>query len=101
MLEKFEDYLGQLPLTRAIKGRIEEVINLNMKIKELDIQDIFICELKNEEGSRTYTSLWLFTKTHSIECKNFLTQNDFDIVPHLNRIGYCSISPTNYNFEEA
>lgn len=100
MLEKFEEYLGQLPLTKAIRRRIEEVITLNMKIKELDIQDIFICELKNEEGSRTYTSLWLFTQDYSIECKNFLTENDFDIVPHMKRVGYCSIAPLNFDFEE-
>lgn len=99
MIEKFEEYVGTLPLTKVVKDRINEVLVMNNKIKHLEIQDIFVCESKNEEGSRNYSSLWLFTETYCIECKNFLNSNDFDITPYLNRIEYCSIVPINFDLE--
>ncbi len=99
MIEKFEDYLGSLQLTKVVKDRIEEIIILNRKIKEMDILDIFICELKNKEGSRNYTSLWLFGEKYCIECKSFLTKNDFDLTPIKNKIDYCSISPIDFDLE--
>lgn len=99
MIEKFEEYIGTLPLTKVVKDRIDEVLILNNKIKELDIQDIFVCESKNEEGARNYTSLWLFTDQYCIECKNFLNSYDFDLTPYLKKIDYCSIVPVNFDLE--
>lgn len=101
MIEKFEAYLGTLPITKTVKDRVDEIINLNLKIQEFDIKDIFICELKNSEGSRSYTSLWLFTDKYFIECKDFLTTFDFDITPYLGKIQYCSISPKDFDLETA
>lgn len=101
MLEKFEDYLGVLSLTQVIKDRIDEVIELNTKIKNDDILDIFICEMKNNEGARTYTSLWLFTDKFFIECKDFLTTNNFDLIPYLGAIKYCSIETIEFDLDVA
>jgi hypothetical protein len=98
MIEKFEDYIGGLPLTRVVKERINELLELNSKIKECEIDDIFICEFKNEEGTRNYTSLWLFNEKYCIECKNFMSLYDFDITPYNKRIDYCSITPVNFDF---
>jgi len=99
MLKKFEDYLGTLPLTQVM-DRINEVLKLNSKITNDDILDIFICEFKNDEGARTHTSLWLFTKKHCIECKDFLTTNNFDLTPYAGRITYCSIKPIEFNLDK-
>lgn len=101
MLEKFSDYLGDLPLTNVIKNRIGEVAELNNKIKNIDILDIFICELKNDEGERTYTSLWFFTDKYLIECKNFLSANCFDRTPYTGLINYCSMESIEFNLDEA
>ena len=100
MSDKFKDYLGDLPLTKVIKDRVDEVIKLNTKIKSGDFLDIFICELKDDEGERTYTSLWLFTDKHLIECKEFLSSINFDVTPYVGIINYCSIESTEYNLDE-
>lgn len=94
----FENYLGRLPfLTNVVKDRINDVIGMNMKIKDFDIKDIFVCELKNKEGSRNYTSLWLFTNEYFIECKDFLNKFDFDVCD--NKVTYCSIESVKFDFE--
>jgi hypothetical protein len=99
MIAKFETYLGKLPLTSVVKNRINEVINMNLKIHNIEINDILLCEMKNNEGSRNYTSLWLFSDSLCIECKNFLQVYDFDSTPISKKVDYCSIIPTNFDFE--
>jgi hypothetical protein len=98
MVEKFEHYLGVLPLTQVVKTRIDEILILNDAMIDEDIVDIFICELKNNEERTTFTSLWLFTESYATECKNFLTTYDFDIAPYKNKINYCSIKATEFDF---
>lgn len=99
MIKKYDDYLGTLPLTKVIKERINDMLIINSRIKKLDIIDIFVCESKNKEGSRNYTSLWLFSDTYCIECKNFLNSFDFDITPYSKKIDYCSIVPINFDLK--
>lgn len=99
MLDKFKEYLGILPLTQVVKDRIEIVISLNAKIINDEVIDIFICDLKDEEGTKEYTSLWLFTDSHLMECKNFLSENNFDLVFYKNSIRYCSIKPIDFDFD--
>jgi len=57
--------------------------------------------MKNNEGARTYTSLWLFTDKYCIECKEFLSTNNFDITPYDGTAIYCSIISIEFNFVEA
>ena len=40
-----------------------------------------------------------FTNMLLVECKNFLSQDDFDITPYQNKISYCSIAPINFDFD--
>lgn len=98
MVEKFESYLGVLPLTQVVKTRIDEIMILNSAMFDEEILDIFICELKNNEERPTYTSLWFFTESYAIECKDFLTTYDFDIAPYKNRLKYSSIKSTDFDF---
>jgi len=98
MVERFESYLGVLPLTQVVKTRIDEIMILNHAMFDEDILDIFICELKNNEERTTFTSLWLFTESYAIECKDFLTTYDFDMAPYKNRLHYCSIKSTEFDF---
>jgi len=99
VLNKHEEYLDILPLTQVVKERIEEVINLNSKLLGVEFLDIFICDLKNNEGAKNYTSLWLISTEYLIECKSFLSNNNFDLVRYKNKVGYCSIQPIEYDFE--
>lgn len=99
MKQHFEEYLESLPLTKVVKGRIEEVIIMTTKIHDFDFKDIFVCELKNNEGRIDYNSLWLFGEEYIVECKNFMNEIDIDLTPIYKKITYSSVYATNYDFE--
>ena len=101
MLDKFKAYLFDLKLPNTVTERIDEVLKLNANIKTSEILDIFICDLKNKDGSRTYTSLWLFTERYCIECHNFLTEDNFDFTPYYKRIAYCNTTSHEFDFQNA
>jgi len=98
MIEKFESYLQQLQLSNVVRSRIDEVLILNYNMINKEIIEIFMGEVKSVIGRKTFTSLWLFTDEFAIECKEFLSKNDFDIAPYKNRIQYCSIKADNSDF---
>ena len=45
-----------------------------------ELKDIFISEVTQKDGNRTYTSLWLIYNNRICEAKNFLTEFDLDSV---------------------
>jgi hypothetical protein len=98
MNNQFNEYLGILPLTKVVKDRVQTVISLNQMIMDEDILDIFISDMKNSDGGKEYSSLWIFTKSFIIECKNFLSEHDFDIVPYENKITYSSVKAIDFDF---
>ncbi len=89
--QKIENYSNSLSLTSVIRDRINTLISLNAKIIDSDILDIFISEIEDDEMNRTYTSLWFFTNKYIIECKQFQTVNDLDIMLYREKIHYCKI----------
>ena len=57
---------------------------------EMEFVEIFICNIQ-KEGQEEYTSLWLFTEQDVVECKNFLTRFDIDIVRYKGNVRYVNI----------
>lgn len=51
---------------------------------------IFISNIRNGDQEE-YTSLWLFSGQYVVECKDFLTRFDIDIVRYKDNIRYVSI----------
>lgn len=100
-MQQFQDYLDNLPFTKAIKSRIVQIIELNKKFYDEEILDILICDYKNSDNSPVYSSLWLFTAKSFIECKNFVNYFDFDITPIASKLHYCSMDFTDYDLETA
>ncbi|MEL4391006.1 hypothetical protein [Shewanella xiamenensis] len=98
MNEKIDLYLGILPLTHAVRERVKTVIACNQMIMDDEILDVFINDMKNSEGGKEYSSLWIFTKLFIIECKNFLSENDFDIVPYVHNVKYSSVKSIDFDF---
>lgn len=85
------------------------VINLPEKAKEIalkkcseieylcgiEIADIFISEVKKETGI-DYKSLWLFSSDEKVfECKNFITEDDYDILCLHKNVAYYNIVKKN------
>lgn len=61
---------------------------------EMGFDEVFICNnLKN--GQEEYPSLWLFTGQDAVECKNFLTDFNIDILRYKNNVIYINIMADN------
>lgn len=78
MKEEFEAYLNDINVAQPVKNRVDVILKEISSLYEgLVITDIFVCQVKNEEVN--YTSLWLFGAGFCIECKDFLSRDDFDL----------------------
>ena len=60
------------------------------KYYEMEFDEIFISNIQNE-GQEEYPSLWLFSKQDVVECKDFLTRFDIDIVRYKGNVRYVNI----------
>lgn len=99
MKPKFIDYLTNINVSDVAKSRIELIYNEILSLyNNIEIDDILLTNVNNN-GNAEFQSLWLFNKNFAIECKNFLYQDDFDIVT-LNNIIYYNIKKSNYKFND-
>lgn len=96
-MELFEKYLTDIAVSDVAKNRISAILsNLSTLYANMSFQDIFLCEIMNN-GVREYTSLWLFSDSHVVECKNFLNQDDFDLAGIKNNVLYFNIKKSDYD----
>lgn len=101
MKTEWTTYLESIGIQELFLKRAEEVIDFYQQIYPDQIEDIFVTEYFDKEGNRQYESLWLFSKTWTMEAKLFLTQDDFDATPLKNQVKYWCIKKTEYNFRES
>ncbi len=81
MNDQFTGYLSALNVTRIVEDRVREVYTFYQEICPEEITDVFITEYITEDGLREYENLWFFSKTCVMEAKNFLSMDQFDLVP--------------------
>lgn len=74
----------------------KEITSQVEKYYDMEFEMIFISNILNEKNEE-YPSLWLFTDQYVVECKNFLTNYDIDIVKYKNSINYINIITDNSN----
>lgn len=98
MKAEFLSYLSSISATDQVMGRVELILNFYKEVCPEDIKDIFICETIKSDGNIEYQSLWLFSEKYAMEAKNFLIQDDFDIMPINKLITYCDVQKTEYDF---
>lgn len=67
-----------------------EIIAQVEKYYEMEFCEVFISNIQNE-GQEEYSSLWLFSEQDAVECKNFLTRFDIDIVRYKGCVKYVNI----------
>lgn len=99
MKDSFEEYLRQIGIENASFERAEFVITLYTKLLPEEIRDIFVSEYTEEDGTRIYESLWIFTENFVCEARNFLKDNDIDIARKEKEITYTRWRMKEFNFE--
>lgn len=96
MKEEFYNYFSDILISEVTKERIEQIYN---EIKDLynniEIDDVLLCDVINN-GNKDYINLWFFGKNAAIECKNFMSVDNFDLAIINENITYFNIKKWNY-----
>jgi hypothetical protein len=74
----------------ALLNSAVDIISRVEKYYEMKFEDFFISNAQKDDVM-DYTSVWLFTDQDAIECKNFLTSFDIDIVRYKRNVRYVNI----------
>jgi hypothetical protein len=99
--DKFKIYLKKIGVSGPFLARAEYVADFFNSLFPHKVLDIHISEYINEEGTRQYENMWLFTSEFCLKAKNFLTEERFDATPINKRVMYWEITKKDYLFGEA
>lgn len=97
MKEHFNEYFTDISISDVMKGRIQEIYDELVALYSMEIDDVFLCDIATKNGDKDYVSLWFFSNNHIIECKDFISQDDFDITALRNNVLYFNIRKKKYN----
>ena len=101
-MTKLEDtvnkYLTVLNFSPPLKDRTWEVISFYRDICSQDIKNVFITDYLDEENKQIFENLWLFSENNSMEAKDFISQDNFDFVPHKDKMTRWVIRKQDYDF---
>jgi hypothetical protein len=97
MKKEFIEYLESVGITGSLTKRVEEIHDFYNKVLGYQIDDIFISEYLNQDGSRYFDSLLLFSGDYFCEAKTFITEDDFDADVIRNEITYFTLQKTDFD----
>lgn len=97
MKPEFNIYLDSIGLSGAPVGKVSEIYHIYNEVLGFNIEDIFISEYLNQDGSRIYENLWFFSKDYCFESKFFLTQYDMDSDEILNSIESFTLKKNDFD----
>lgn len=95
MKEDWINYFAEIQLPPRLITNVENKIIEVQSIFGVEIEDVFISNRRTESGV-SFLSLWLFTSDKALECKNFVSEDDYDILVVKNKVFYVNIKKTNY-----
>ena len=101
MKHEFLDYLKSLSMPDAYLERTTSVIEQIERLFTLNTDDLFITDYIKDDGERVFESLWLFDGGLLVEAKNFLKQEDFDLIRLKSNVAYLRVMSSNFNFAKA
>ena len=98
MKPEHREYFLSLGMTNVLLDRVQTIYGFYENVCPENITNVFISEYINEDGSREYISLWLFSETFVMEAKQFVTQDKFDMASYRNVMNYWEIFKHDYDF---
>ena len=101
MKNEFEGYLKALGMTDALRDRVEEILKFYVTACPEEIEDIFVSEYIQEDGTRVYENFWCFSKQYGMEAKDFAHRDNFDSAPVGENVAHWEIAKQDYDFKEA
>jgi len=99
-MENFKKYFEEIGLSEHFLQRTLYILKLYENLGYEKIIDVFVSEYQNEDGSRNYENLWMFSKNFVSESKNFLVRDNLDSTSYLNRMEYWEITLKEFDFKK-
>jgi hypothetical protein len=97
MRQEWLSYLDEIGVPQRHIGIVEKKIDEVSKIFGVEILRIFISNKRTEDQQEEFKSLWLFTADKAIECKNFISKDDYDVLYFDHKVTYVNIIKSNYD----
>ena len=97
MKESFKNYCAAIGMSEVAQERVERVITeLTSLYDNMQFDDIFINDMFRN-GERTFASIWLFNEKYIVECKEFMTDDDYDLAIFDKTVQYFNIRKKDYS----
>lgn len=98
MKTEFLSYLAGLDISSGpVCDKIERALKICEKICPDEIHELFISEYVQGDGSRAFENLFFLSPCYLLEAKQFLQQDDFDIIS-LSNLFYFEVQAQEYDF---
>jgi hypothetical protein len=94
-------YLTAIGMSEALRNRVQEVFEFYKALCPDEIKAAFVTDYIKEDGSREFENLWFFSTEYMMEAKQFVTKDDFDLTPILNKVKYWTLQKSDYDFKKA
>lgn len=102
MKRDFEIYLNDIGITIDIlKKRIEQIIDYASNLCNEQLNDIFIEDYIEKDGTREYTHLRLYYKNYILIAFDFITKFNFALVKAESKIFHIQYKFENYDLKNS
>ncbi len=98
-MDRFKTYMDAIELSPAIQDRINDLVDTANEVNKEMIEDIFVSEYLNADGTKVYESLWFFSPRYISETKQFRTSFILDVAVIDSRIHYYEIDSNGLGFK--
>lgn len=100
MKPEFEQYLDLLAVTPPIRSRVQALYDLCSHLCPEELEEIFITEYVNSDGTREYEALNFLSARYIMEAKQFLNNDDVDLDVIGGSVRYWRMKKWDYDWEE-
>ena len=68
-MSDLDDYLGLIQAPDALRTRIQELLEAYGRIVDLASAEVFVSDVIDDEGNRSFPSMWVFTDHGAYEAE--------------------------------
>jgi hypothetical protein len=80
MTRRFQAYYDKIQVSEQHQNRDDEIFSKFAPILSEEVEDIFVTNIVDAQGTKIFNNLWFFTKSVFCESKSFLVQNNLDFL---------------------
>lgn len=99
MKREFKTYLSKIGIiSKADLDRIESILTDAAKLFPDEISSIFVGEYTQQDGTRAYYDLHLFSTKYSFTANSFLTEFEYYLLPMRKNVTHVIVQKKDYDF---